>query len=183
MEFVDTQAPWVAVQVRPQREKLVSFLLENKGYDQFVPTYRPKRRLGAIGVDLPVFPGYVFCKLKPMNWGAKIVTTPGVIRILGVPGNPSPIPDQQIAALRKIVYSTTSCRPCPYTKLGETVRIVNGPLTGVAGILTRVSSHRRFVVCVDILRRAVSVEISSDDLATVTDHKGGAADRGCSMTS
>jgi transcription antitermination factor NusG len=169
MEPVDTQTPWVAVQVRPQRERLVSCLLANKGYDQFFPTFRAKAkpRRGGINLDRPLFPGYVFCKLRPTNLGAKIVTTPGVIRILGVPGKPSPISDHQIAALQRIVHSKTNYRPCAYTHVGEEVRIVNGPLTGVTGALTHVFSRRRFLLCVDILRRAVSVEVSADDVISV----------------
>ena len=47
-------------------------------------------------------------------------------------------------------------------RLGQRVRILGGALAGMDGILTREKGASRVVVNVDLLQRAVAVEIDSD---------------------
>jgi transcription antitermination factor NusG len=169
MEFLNLESYWVAVHVQPRRERLVSLLLRNKGYEEFLPTYRGRsRRTGRLGkVDaqgLPLFPGYLFCRFEPNNLNARIVTTPGVLRILGTPGKPSEVPSEQILALRSIEKAKAICGPFPFLEIGEKVQIANGSLAGITGILTRTGGQRQLVISVEILRRAVSVHISAENV-------------------
>src|ERR1700694_2480614 len=54
---------WFALKVRTRSEAIAVMGLRNRGYEPFSPTYHERRqysdRLKA--VDLPLFPGYVFC--------------------------------------------------------------------------------------------------------------------------
>jgi len=40
--------------------------------------------------DVPLFPGYLFCRMNPHN-RLPVLTTPGVIQIVGVGKTPIPV--------------------------------------------------------------------------------------------
>ena len=74
---------WIAVQVRPQSEKMVALLLRYKGYEDFLPQYVENSPSGSRknSRERSIFPGYLFCRVTPAAHGL-VVTTPGVIRIV-----------------------------------------------------------------------------------------------------
>lgn len=164
------QQMWLAVQVRPQKEQEVAIHLRHKGYEEFVPTSSHQlsspRRLPFR--KAPLFPGYLFCRTNQLIPAGLIVTTPGVIRILGTPGNPWPISDEDIAAIHKIVFSGLRCGAVRYqAHPGEKLRIIAGSLAGLCGTLMRVKNEDRFVVSIELLQRAVAVEIDVTCLAPI----------------
>lgn len=151
---------WFAIQVKSRRERAVALALRTKGYDEFLPLYQtePGRKCGEDRV--PLFPGYLFCQLNANVCGA-IVTTPGVIRIIGIGSRPFPVADEEIQSIRCIINSGVPSQPWPYLRIGETVRIDQGSLSGVSGFVVRVRSRTRVVVSVTLLQRSVAVEIDS----------------------
>ena len=78
---------WFAVRVRPQRERRVVDAFRHKGYEPFLPLYRSKRSWSdrVKEIELPLFPGYVFCRFQAAS-RLPIVTTPGVVYVVGVGG-------------------------------------------------------------------------------------------------
>src|SRR5215467_15598312 len=56
---------WFAVRTATGREKLVSMQLKSKGYEDFLPLYRSRRQWSdrTKELELPLFPGYLFCRL------------------------------------------------------------------------------------------------------------------------
>jgi transcription antitermination factor NusG len=153
---------WYAVRVRQRTEKLTAQLLEQKEYRPFLPTYVLKRRWSdrVKIVDQPLFPGYLFCKLDP-RVRLPVLTTPGVISIVGAGNQPMPISDAELDAVRRIVGSAAAAEPWPYLQCGDKVTISDGPLRGVEGILVVVKDCCRMVVSITLLRRSVAVEVDS----------------------
>lgn len=74
-------------------------------------------------------------------------------------GTPAPVSDGEIAAIRKAVQSGLEVGPWPYLHVGHRVRIEDGPLAGVEGILVEIKSRRKLVVSVTLLQRSVAVEL------------------------
>lgn len=155
-------SPWFAVRVRSKFERTVSTVLEYKGVEQFLPTYRSRRiwndRIKTL--DLPLFPGYVFCRI-PLAERNRVVTVDGVVGFVGAGRQPIPISEAEIEAVRAVVQSKAPSEPWPFLKIGETVRISRGALAGIEGILIRVKSSWRLIVSVTLLERSVAVEIDS----------------------
>jgi hypothetical protein len=138
-----------------------------KGYDVFLPTVS-KPRFCADGTrDRALFPGYIFCHINPEATAAKIVTTPGVQKILGVRGVYWEVPSQEIANLRRVVESNSTTEPATWLSAGTVVRIESGPLRGVEGIITGSDSKWRIVVSITILQRAASLRVERDTRFTV----------------
>lgn len=160
--------PWFALQVRTRYETGVAEHLEGKGYDWFLPLYKARRRWSdrVKEMDLPLFPGYLFCRFNPYD-RLPILKTPGVTQIVGYNHVPVPVDEQEIDAIRRLVVSGLPNFPCPYFEVGSKVRIEAGALRGVEGVLTEVKGKRRLVLSITLLQRAVAVEINSDAVSLV----------------
>lgn len=159
---------WFAIVVKSKHEKLTARLLREKGYEEFLPIYRARRKWSGRTkeVDLPLFPGYIFCRV---DWDIKsrVLTTPGVVRIVGFNNTPTAVPDEEIEAIRVTLASDRHVMPWPAPQAGDYVRIEGGPLKGVHGIVERVNQHRYLVVSVTLLQRSVAVSIDPDSVTTL----------------
>jgi transcription antitermination factor NusG len=157
---------WFAVQVRPKYEDLTSTLLQQKGYEGFVPRVAHMRPpAGSASSERHhqrrlLYPGYVFCRFDPVI-PARIVTTPGVIRIVGFGRTPVPISDQEITNIHLIAKAGVVAYPWPFLKIGAQVEIVDGPLRGSKGILLQRRGIDRLVVSIDILHRSTATELEA----------------------
>jgi transcription antitermination factor NusG len=136
--------------------------LEQKGVEKFLPTYPSRRRWSdrVKTLDLPLFPGYVFCRI-PLDGRNLVLTTGGVVDIVSVGRVPAPISEAEIEAVRTVVNASAQAEPWPFLKIGQKVRIDGGSLTGLEGILIRVKNSWRLVISVTLLERSVAVEIDA----------------------
>jgi transcription antitermination factor NusG len=157
---IDGMHRWFALRVKSRYEKLVSTLLRDKGYEEFLPLYWSRRRWSDRfqSVELPLFPGYVFCRLDP-RYRLPLLITPGVLHFVGIGRNPEPIEDGEVAAVQSAVGSGLRAEPWPFLRVGHRVRLGEGPLSGLEGILIEVRKQHRIVVSVTLLQRSVAVEI------------------------
>ena len=120
--------PWLAVQTRSRYENFAASHLRGIGYQVFLPTYKCRRHWSdrVKESDLPLFPGYLFCRSQGHTIGL-ISTTPGVNRIVSVAGKPCPIPNKEIDALNKIESTNVDLvmcdRPQPCTACSAMRRV------------------------------------------------------------
>ncbi len=151
---------WYALFTRHQHEKSVAFALSNKSHEVYLPLYRSVRRWQdrAKQIWLPLFPCYVFIR-EGMDRQLQIVTTPGIIHIVGWGGRPAIIPQTQLDSVRQIIESCLTVETHPYLQCGDRVRVKAGPLAGLEGILTRKKGMARLVVSMEMLGRSAAVEI------------------------
>ncbi len=80
-------------------------------------------------------------------------------------GMPVPIPDQQIADIRRALEA--GARPAPYFKTGARVRVEFGALAGVEGVLARDATTGRLIVSIDLLQRSVTLHIDEHQVRPV----------------
>jgi transcription antitermination factor NusG len=73
--------------------------------------------------------------------------------------SPAPVTDDEISRIRAIQASGLPSQPWPYLRAGQRARIERGSLAGLEGVLIREKDGLRVVVSVELLRRAVAVEI------------------------
>lgn len=112
--------------------------------------------------EVPLFPGYVFCQFDPHERRVPILTTPGVLGIVGFDGHPAPVRDCEIQSIRALTASGLLAEPVPYLSAGTRVCIVKGPLTGAEGFVVNEGAGTRLVVSISMLQRSVAVEIDRD---------------------
>jgi transcription termination/antitermination protein NusG len=165
-----TEPPaWFAIQVWAGREFYSAQQLRLRGYDVFLPCFREHRRWSdrVKQVDRALFAGYVFCRMA-CEILHKIVTAPGVIRIVGDGHHALPVEPHEIDALQRIQAAQLSAKPWPFLRAGQRVRVEAGPLRGTEGVVLLVRNTHRLVVSISLLQRAVAVEIAPEWVSVPT---------------
>jgi transcription antitermination factor NusG len=160
-----TGLQWYALWTRSRHEHVVREQLEQKGYQAFLPTItrwsRWKDRKKQI--DWPLFPGYCFARFDPAA-RLPVIKCTGVVNIVSFAAEPAPIPEIEIASIRRLVESDLQYDPCPLIREGDIVEVVHGPLKGVVGRLVRKGAHARLVLAVALIGQAASVEVDAADV-------------------
>jgi transcription antitermination factor NusG len=160
METENLSYPWYALWVKSRYENTVASHLQARGYESFLPLYTCQRRWSDRfkEIELPLFPGYVFCQFNPLN-RLPILSIPGVVHVVGVGRTPVPIDESEIAAIQAAAKSGLPRQPWPFLQVGRKVRIEYGPLCGLEGILLDFRGRQRLVISVTLLQRSVAVQV------------------------
>jgi transcription antitermination factor NusG len=157
---------WFALYTSSRREKHVAKLLDERQIENFLPLYRADRhwdKRSPVTLDLPLFPNYLFVRAGRK---ASLLSVPGVLSIVGSGRQPWPLPDHEIEAFRSAV-DVCKLEPHSLFAVGERVRITNGALAGMQGVLVRKKSNFRVVLTVEAIRSSVSAEVDEADLEPV----------------
>jgi transcriptional antiterminator RfaH len=164
-----TVPAWYALVCRPRHEKVVAAALQMKSLESFVPLYRDRRKWSdrTKQVDLPLFPGYAFCRFG-IQERSQVLKTPGVMSVVGNGRMPLAVDDEEITRLQRVVDSGLSLQPWAFLEAGDKARVACGPLRGVEGIVVRAKNRDRMVVSVTLLRRAVAVEVDREWLSALS---------------
>ena len=151
--------------VKPRFDKAVARALEIKGYETLLPLYRKTHKYGARSKssELPLFPGYVCCRFD-VHSRLPILTTPGVIQVLGAGNMPIPVSDGEINSLQTAIGTGLPIQPFDFVNDGERVRISSGVLAGVEGIVLKSKPSLRLILSVTLLQRSVMLEIDRDQV-------------------
>jgi len=163
------QFQWYAAYTYPRHEKKALDQLVGREIESFLPSYRAIRkwRNGCkVEVLLPIFPGYVFVRIQ-LREQLRVLQIPSVVSLVSFGGIPAPLPAEVVETL-KATLETVHAEPHPFVKAGDRVRIVSGCLAGLEGILLRKASGYRFVLNVDMIMQAVSVEVDVEDVEPVS---------------
>jgi transcription antitermination factor NusG len=110
----------------------------------------------------PLFPRYVFCRFSRADpsW-KRIWGMIGVDALLGLAEAPIAVPDAAIELVRSMcsengcIYPSTHAGPLP---VGTSVRLLNGPLADLAGIV-EMSDGRRVRLLLQLLGQPVPVKV------------------------
>ena len=175
-----SDASWYALYTRHQHEKTVASLLLGKGFQVFLPLYSTVHRWKDRNKQLflPLYPGYVFLRdrlARPLQ----ILTTPGVHSIVGTAGAPEPIPECEISAVKRVIESALAVEPHPFLRGGDRVRVTNGPLEGIEGILLRKKNSFRLVLTVEMVMKSVAVEIDVSMVERIGARNWSPSNHGC----
>jgi len=170
-ELVSTEnepSRWYALYTTARHEKVVERQLKERCVETFLPLYRSfhrwkdRRKL----VEVALFPSYVFVRTNSRQ-RLRVLQVPGAVSLVSFNGQPAPLPEQEISALRNGLANEIYAEPHPYLRVGKKVRVVRGPMAGTEGILSRKKDKCRVVISVDVLMRSVAVEIDGSDLELV----------------
>ena len=93
-----------------------------------------------------------------------VASTDGVVRVLGDAWDAlQSVPDDQVDAVRRARHRRPRALVrCPGSTSVDRVRILDGPLAGLEGLVRdRRRGRATFVVNVDLLQRSVGVEVDA----------------------
>jgi transcription antitermination factor NusG len=164
------QLRWYAVYTSSRHEKRIKQQLDGRSIESFLPLYEAVHRWKdrRVRVSLPVFPGYLFVRISLPEHRLPVVAIPGVVNLVGKPGCPTPIADHEIEALRICSVRGHRMVPHPYLTAGGRVRVRNGPLADMQGVLVRQKGKARLVLSVKLIARSVAVEVDAGDVVPIS---------------
>jgi len=159
---------WYAIQTKPRQENFAEATLLQAGIETFNPKLRRKRLIMGVPQDClsPLFPGYIFARFDP--YAFRLVTyAKGVRRIVGGEDGPWPVEEAIIELIQSRLennwYRTLEVPPL---RSGDRVRVQEGPLTGLVGILERETSDiERVAVLLTAIEYQARVVVNRRHLA------------------
>ena len=159
---------WFVLYVQSRHEKFVSTLLKAKGIATCLPLTVTLRKWcdRRKHVEEPMFPGYVFCQFDP-KIRVPILSTPGVLQILGAGKEALPLRDEEINALKTLERAKAAVEESPFITKGQIVRIQSGPLKGLSGVVCECKNGLRVIISVALLQRSVAVEVNQTQIAPI----------------
>jgi transcriptional antiterminator NusG len=155
---------WHALWTRSHCERLVHDQLAARGFRLFLPTIEAWSRRGGARhlISVPMFPGYLFLHhaIDRASY-VEVLKARGLVAVLGERWDRlAAVPEGEIDGLRRVVEAGLPALPYPYLREGQRVRIGDGPLRDVEGILVRSRPKKGLLVLsVELLRRSIAVEV------------------------
>jgi transcription antitermination factor NusG len=144
---------WFAVRLKSNREQVTEKSLATRGYDVFLPRYRPQES----SKDKLLFPGYLFCRMD-ITQRVHVLMLPGVVNILGFGSVPVPVDETELESIRLAVNAGFTLELERNFQPGRKVRIERGPLAGAEGVVAGVQ-RQRLILSVTLLQRSVSIMV------------------------
>lgn len=157
---------WHVLWTRSHCEQLVYDQLAAKGFHLLLPTIEVWSRRGGLRhrIRIPMFPGYLFLRhaMEKLSF-IEVHKARGLVRILGERWDRLAVaPEEEIEAIQRLLDARLPALPHPYLREGQRVRIRQGPLAGVEGLLVRIKPNKGFLVLsINLLQRSVAVEVDS----------------------
>jgi transcription antitermination factor NusG len=149
---------WYVLHTRSRHEKALATDLQAMGVPCYLPTVDQVRFYGKrkAQVEMPLFPGYVFL----FGERDQAFSADRTGRLAGI----IDVADQQRLTweLRNIYLALDQqvpLDPYPYLRAGVRAEVRSGPLRGLQGIIESRTHTHRLILQVDMLGRAVSLEL------------------------
>lgn len=160
---------WYAVRTRYRYERKVTAYLERKGLETFLPElaevhhWSDRRKI----LQMPLFSGYTFVRVDLASPARlAVLQTEGVIGFITFAGEAAPVPARQIHSLRILLARKTPCSLRPFLVEGQRVRIRDGCLRGLEGILEE-STEKHLVISIAAIQRSIAIRIEGYEVEPI----------------
>lgn len=164
-----TSRNWYAIYTYPNHEKACEKQLERRGIEVFLPTVHRERvwkNRQRVKVRLPLFTSYLFVRIGARE-RSNVLSAPGVLRVLGNTDGPQSIPDSAIQILRDEQFGSRF-EPTSEIAPGQKVRICEGALQGLEGVLIRKKNCLWFVLSIDLINQRAMVEVQARQIEPIS---------------
>ncbi len=161
---------WYAIQTKANREKEVEKRLFDLRLEVFLPWMRARRRVGSRfhWVLVPLFPGYLFCRLDLMESGKAARYSPGVKDFLKFGNQIAEVATEIVTSLRERCPGGIAEIDPVSAQPGDAVKINEGPFSGLEAIFERkMKGSERVAVLLDILGRQTRLVLPSEAIEKI----------------
>jgi transcriptional antiterminator RfaH len=157
------EARWFVCHTKPRCEKKFSALLKAESIEHYLPLVESVKRYGTQTKRFtkPLFPGYVFAQVVLEN-KSRIYQQDLLARVLPVVHEAVFL--RQLADVRTLMASGVELTTRPLLRRGTRVRVTNGPLWGLEGVVDDPENPKGIIVAVDVLQQGLHVRMSLDDI-------------------
>jgi transcription antitermination factor NusG len=160
---------WYATYTKARHEKWVEGQMRRSGIECFLPTYTSIRRWKdrRKQLQLPLFPGYVFVRIASTE-RLRVLRMAGVVEFVTFHGKPATLPEPEIENMRNTLCRNIHAQPHPFLKAGRRVRVRQGPMQGVEGVLVRNKDSFRVVLSIELIMRSIALEVDIADVEALS---------------
>lgn len=164
---------WYALRSKPRKEDIVSKQARDHGFEVFYPRLRVNPINPRARKVKPYFPGYLFVRADVEAAGMSVFQwMPHAVGLVCFGGEPAPVPDNLIYAIRQRVEEIAAAGGEVFDGLrrGDRVRINYGPFEGYEAIFdARLPGSERVRVLLQLLSNArrVPVELETAHIQRV----------------
>ena len=157
---------WFVLRTKSRQEKVLAGELRSRGIANFLPLITCTKYYGGrkAMVELPVFPGYLFLR-GDVDQAYEADRTRRVAQIIRVSDQTKL--DQELRNIHLALCGNAPLDPYPYLKAGVRVEVSAGPFRGLQGVIETGGRRDRLILQVEILGRAVSLEIDGSLLEVI----------------
>jgi transcriptional antiterminator RfaH len=162
---------WYVLHLRPRCEKKMAEHCRVNKLSHYLPLRQETKvyQRRKVTVEKPVFPGYFFVGFDAEG-RATVLKTNNVVRIL-VPGRRRQLL-HELAQIRKALAADRTLGTVAAMTSGKRVRITGGPFMGIEGTVTVVKGKNMVRLNVELIGRAVAVEVQREFLEIVDGGEG-----------
>ena len=130
---------WYAIYTKPKREDMVAGSLSQAGIEVYNPQLKVRKYMrGQYRVVVePLFPSYIFARFDPEYSLWMIRYTRGVKKVVSSSNTPWPVDGDMINLIRSREYNGIITLKYDTCKIGDSVKVANGPFAGLTGIFER----------------------------------------------
>ena len=162
---------WFVAQIKPNSERIAVTHLERQGFDVFAPQQKSTHRKGHRFVEkiTALFPSYVFVSFYPTftHWRA-VNSTRGVSRLISTQQRPQALPLGFVDALKAQCDDDMILRDQTDLCENMSVRVTQGPFSGLVGTVQRAAPKERVWVLLDLLGHSAPVNLSTQGVHIVS---------------
>jgi len=163
---------WFCLRTQPKHEHIAAATLRRQlNITCFSPRVRfPKAtRRGRVWFVEAMFPGYLFARFTYPLLHRRVEHSPGIRGVVHFGDYLATLDPQTMAALQEKTGEEEIVTLDPEIKVGQAVRIAEGPFQGLDVVVTRLLPAReRVKVLLDFLGRTVETEISTPKILPLT---------------
>jgi len=161
---------WYVIYTKPKAEDIVSQKLRQAGLEVYNPKMRVKKYMRNRYCEAieQLFPCYLFARFEADKYLWMIAYTRGVKKVVGSRNTPWPVADGLIDFIRSNEKDGFIIRRCEEITEGDTVRIAEGPLSGLTGIFKQIiKGTERVILLLNAIEYQARVIIERTSLIKV----------------
>ncbi len=159
---------WYLVHTKPRQEACALQNLEQQGYDCYLPLLASEKLIKGAVTKLaePLFPRYLFIRLdtgdSAKSW-SPIRSTRGVSKLVSFGNQPAKVSDELVDLIRARETSGEIAEKRLFNP-GESIRVVDGPFTGVEGIFQSIDGTQRVMILIELMSKPVRMAVSPNSI-------------------
>ncbi len=156
----DSQRYWYVVYSKPHKEEQAQCHLRAKGVDVFFPRLNVTRATANRKRIIPLFPSYLFVRIRLDTEAHRVMWSPGVKRIVSFGEQPVPLDGDIVDFLQRQTGTDGAIKARSRLHSGQEVEIRGGPFDGLLGIIQDPPDAKgRVRVLLRLLSRRISVKM------------------------
>lgn len=134
--------------------------MEKRGFEVFLPMHKVLRQWSdrKKKVEVPLFNSYIFVKTEEHRI-TEVLQIPGISWSIRHNGKPAVLHEREYELINRFLETglTLEIFATPELETGDKVKVVDGPLRGMYGMLVATTEGSRFVVALESIGQSMRV--------------------------